>query len=84
MGTAQAVNSRTDSNSIRLIVLSIFTPRIWKTMIAAAYPFFLFTAKYCEALESTGTIGAFIADTLLPATLIAYVALILILKKRAI
>ncbi len=53
-------------------------------MIAAAYPFFLLTAKYFEALESTGTIGAFIADTLFPATLIAYVVFIFILKKRAI
>ncbi len=81
MGTAHAVDSR--AGSIHL-VRSILTPRIWKIMIAAAYPFFLFAAKYCEILESTGTIGAFIADTLLPATLIAYGALIFILKKRAI
>ncbi len=81
MGTAHAVDSR--AGSIHL-VRSVLTPRLWKIMIAAAYPFFLFTVKYCEALESTGPIGAFFADTFLPATLIAYAALIFILKKRAI
>ncbi len=81
IGTAQAVDSR--AGSIHL-VRSILTPRIWKILIAAAYPFFLFTAKYCEALERAGAIGAFFADTLLPATLIAYSILIFILKKRAI
>jgi hypothetical protein len=82
MGTAHAVDSR--AGSIHLIVRSILTPRIWKILIAAAYPFFLLVAKYCEALEGTGAIGEFIAVALLPATLIAYVALIVILKKRAI
>jgi hypothetical protein len=77
MGTAHAVRE----GWIHLIVRSIVTLRLWKLLIAAAYPFFLFTATYCEALESTGTTGAFIADTMLPATLIAYVALILKLKK---
>ncbi len=53
-------------------------------MIAAAYPFFLLAAKYFEALERTGAIGAFIADMLMPATMIGYVVLIFVLKKRAI
>jgi hypothetical protein len=52
-------------------------------MIAGAYPFLIYTAKYFEALERTGTLGAFIADTLMPATLIGYCVLILVLKKRA-
>lgn len=53
-------------------------------MIAAAYPFLLLATKYFEALEKTGAIGAFIADTLMPVTLICYIALIFVLKKRAI
>lgn len=64
--------------------LSLFTPRIWKIMIAGAYPFLLFSEKYFEALERTGTMGAFIADTLMPVTLIGYVVLIFVLKKRAL
>jgi hypothetical protein len=53
-------------------------------MIAAAYPLFLLTANYFESLERTGAVGAFIADTLMPATMICYVALIFVLKKRAV
>jgi len=66
----------------RSINFSTFTPRIWKIMIAGAYPFLISAAKYFEALERTGTMGAFIADTLLPATLIGYCVLIFVLKKR--
>jgi drug/metabolite transporter (DMT)-like permease len=68
----------------RSIHLSIFTPRIWKIMIAGAYPFLIAAAGYFEALERTGTTGAFIADTLLPATLIGYCVLIFVLKKRSV
>ncbi len=82
MGTARVIDSR--AGSIRNGVWSIFAPRLWKIMIAAAYPFFLLTAKYFEALESTGSVAAFIADVLFPVTLIAYAALIFVLKKRAI
>jgi len=53
-------------------------------MIAGAYPTLLLAANYFEALERTGAIGAFIADTLMPVTMISYVALIFALKKRAI
>jgi hypothetical protein len=82
MGITRAVNSQADGN--RFINFSIFTPRIWKIMIAGAYPFLLLATKYFEALERTGTMGAFIADTLMPVTLISYVALIFMLKKRVI
>ncbi len=82
MGTTRVVNS--GAGSIRFMIYSLFTPRIWKIMILAAYPFFLLAAKYFEALERTGAIGAFIADTLLPAALIGYGVLIFVLKKRAV
>ena len=82
MGMTRVVNSKAGSN--RFISFSIFTPRIWKMMIAGAYPTLLLAANYFEALERTGAIGAFIADTLMPVTMISYVALIFALKKRAI
>ena len=66
----------------RYINFSLFTPRIWKIMIAGAYPFLIFAAKYFEALEGTGTMGAFLADMLMPATLIGYCVLIVVLKQR--
>ncbi len=72
------------TGSILLTARSVFSPRIWKVLVLAAYPFFLLAWKYFEALERTGTIGAFIADTAFVPTLIAYAALIYILKKRAI
>ncbi len=82
MGITRVVNSKAVSN--RSISFSIFTPRIWKLMIATAYPFLLLVTDYFEALERTGTPGAFIADILMPVTVICYVALIFVLKKRAI
>ncbi len=82
MGITRLVNSKAGSN--RFISLSIFTPRIWKIMIVAAYPCLLLATNYFEALERTGVMGAFIADTLMPVTMICYIALIFVLKKRAI
>jgi len=82
MGITRVVNSKAGSN--RSASFSVFAPRIWKIMIAAAYPFLLLATNYFEALERTGSMGAFIADTLMPVTLICYVALIFVLKKRAI
>ena len=76
-----AVSSRAEGR--QSINFSIFTPRIWKIMIGGAYPFLLLSDKYFEALERTGTVGAFIADTLMPVTLIGYAVLIFVLKKRA-
>ncbi len=82
MGRTRIVSSKDRSN--QFIGFSIFTPRLWKIMIAAAYPLFILATKYFESLERTGAVGAFIADTLMPATMICYVALIFVLKKRAI
>jgi len=53
-------------------------------MIMVAYPFLLLATNYFETLERTGSMGAFIADTLMPVTMISYVTLIFVLKKRAI
>ena len=82
MGMSHVINAK--AGSIRLVIFSLFTPRIWKIMILAAYPFFLLTTRYFEALERMGPIGAFIADTFMPATIIGYVVLIFVLKKRAV
>jgi len=53
-------------------------------MIVAAYPFLLAATRYFEALERTGTMGAYFADTLMPVTIICYVGVIFVLRKRAI
>ncbi len=82
MGMAQAFNNKAGLN--RFFSFSIFIPRVWKIMIAAAYPLFLLTANYFESLERAGAVAAFIADILMPATMICYVALIFVLKKRAV
>ena len=80
MRISHAHNSQAEGD--RYINFSIFTPRIWKIMIAGAYPFLIFAAKYFEAWEGTGALGAFIADMLMPAMLTGYCVLILVLKKR--
>jgi len=79
MGITRANSHGEDSRAIHV---SLFYPRIWKIMVLAAYPFLLLGAGYFEALERTGTIGAFFADTLMPITLIGYAALLFVLKKR--
>ncbi len=76
MGISRTVEIR------RFINLSVFTPRIWKLMIAGAYPILLVCADYFEALERTGRAGAFIADTIFPALLVGYAVLAYLLKKR--
>jgi hypothetical protein len=82
MGISRAANRQAEG--IRSINFSILTPRLWKLMIAGAFPFLLLSANYFEALERTGIIGAYIADTFFPVTSIGYVALIFVLKKRAL
>ena len=82
MGMTRVDTSKAGSN--RFFSFSIFAPHIWKIMIAAAYPFLVLATRYFETLERTGATGAFIADTLMPATMICYVALIFVLRKRAI
>ncbi len=63
---------------------AVFIPRFWKIMIVFAYPFLVICTNYFEALERTGTVGAIIADMLMPVTIIGYIALIFILKNREI
>jgi drug/metabolite transporter (DMT)-like permease len=82
MGIIPVEHFQSDRN--RFMRLSLFIPRIWKIMVAGAIPFLLVVTNYFEALESTGTIGAFIADTLMPVTMISYLTLIFVLKKRDI
>ncbi len=82
MGMAHVFNNKAGLN--RFFSFSLFIPRVWKIMIVAAYPLFLLTTNYFESLERTGAVGAFIADTLMPATMTCYGALIFVLKKRAI
>jgi len=64
--------------------VSDFVPRLWMIMIPFAVPFLIISFDFFLALERTGPIGAFFAFPLLPATNIAYVALIVALKKHKI
>ncbi len=82
MGIIRVDSGQADEN--RVTSFSIFIPRIWKIMVVVAYPFLLLATNYFETLERTGTTGAFIADTFMSATIISYLALIIVLKKRAI
>ena len=68
----------------RFMRLSIFYPRVWKIMAAGAIPFLLTVTRYFEALERTGVTGMFIADILMPVTMISYLAIIFMLRKRGI
>ncbi len=72
------------SQGYQLISPAVFIPRLWKIMIVCAYPFLVICTNYFEALERTGTIGAIIADMLMPAAIIGYVVLIVVLKKREV
>jgi hypothetical protein len=82
MEITRAANRPT--RGLRAVNFSILTPRIWKLMIAGAFPFLLLSVNYFEALERTGRMGAYIADTCFPVTLIGYVALLCVLKKRGL
>ncbi len=70
------------SESQVLPLVQLFPPRLWMVLLVLAFPFFGVCAHYFEALEQTGAAGAFIADTLLPASALAYLALVFALKKR--
>jgi hypothetical protein len=74
-------NQSQDSTAINI---AAYFPRLWMIMIPFFVPFLIITFNFFVALERTGTIGAFVADTLLPAINIAYVSLIFILKSRKI
>ncbi len=59
-------------------------PRLWMVLLVLALPFFSVCADYFEALERTGALGAFIADSLLPASVLGYMVLVFVFKKRKI
>jgi hypothetical protein len=64
--------------------LSILSPRLWKVLAVLAVPFIITSSNYFEALERTGMIGAYIADLLLPVTIIGYILLVFMLRRRDI
>jgi hypothetical protein len=68
----------------RSMNVAMFIPRLWMILSALAIPFLIMCTNYCEALEKTGTIGAAIADILLPAIIVGYIAFIVVLKTRRI
>ncbi len=74
-------NQSQDSSAMNV---ASFFPRLWMIMIPLAVPYLIISFHYFLALERTGAIGAFIADTLMPVTNIAYVVLIFKLKSRKI
>ena len=74
-------NRAQDSSAMNI---AAFIPRIWMIMVAFAVPFFIISFNYFLALERTGPLGAFFAATLMPATNIAYVMLIFILRSHKI
>jgi hypothetical protein len=80
-GPMRAQNS---PSGYQLMNLSVLWPRLWMVLLVLFFPFFAFCAHYFEALERTGTIGAILADTLFPATIIGYIVLLCTLKKRKI
>lgn len=64
--------------------VSLLLPRLWMILIVFFPPFFVIVADYFERLERSGTFGAIIADTMLPAMLVSYVVLVCVLKQRSI
>jgi len=68
----------------RLLNIAAFIPRLWMILSALAIPFLMICSHYFEVLERTGTSGAMIADMLLSATIVGYIALLFILKTRRI
>jgi len=66
------------------IALSVLRPRLWMVLLVFFYPFFIICANYFEALERTGKIGTVIADTCFQPTIVAYIVILWMLKKRKI
>ncbi len=75
---------KTESQGGTLSSGAVAAPRLWIILLVLALPFFSICVDYFEALEQTGTLGATIADTTLPAFLVGYVVLVVVLKKRRI
>lgn len=59
--------------------------RLWMVLLVIALPFFFMTtADYFESLERSGTFGAIIADTMLPAMIVSFFVLLYVLKQNRI
>jgi hypothetical protein len=72
------------SSVYQLMSLSVLRPRLWMVLLVLFLPFFSICTNYFEDLERTGTIGAIIADTLWQPTIIGYIVLLCMFKKRKI
>jgi phage shock protein PspC (stress-responsive transcriptional regulator) len=66
------------------MALSVLRPHLWMVLLILFFPFFVICAHYFEALERTGKIGAIIADTCFQPTIVAYIVMLWMLKKRKI
>ena len=56
--------------------------RLWMVLLVLALPFiFIMSADYFESLERSGTFGAIIADTMLPAMIVSFFVLLYVLKQ---
>lgn len=64
--------------------LQVLLPRLWMVLSVLAVPFIVVSAHYFETLERSGRLGAIIADTLMPATIISYLVFLYVLKQRKI
>lgn len=64
--------------------IPVLLPRFWMILSVLALPFMALCARCFESLERSGTAGAIIADTMMPATIISYMVLVYVLKQRKI
>jgi len=62
----------------------VMVPRLWVVLLVLAFPFFAICFDYFETLERSGTLGAIVADISLPVSLIGYMMLLVVLKKKKI
>ena len=81
-GLANAQNK--PSPAYQPMALSVLRPRLWMVLLILFSPFFIICAHYFEALERTGKIGAIVADTCFQPTIVAYIVILWMLKKRKI
>jgi hypothetical protein len=72
------------SRDSSVLDVSSFIPRLWMLLTLFAVPFLIISFNLFLSLERTGPMGAFFAAPLLSAANVAYVALLVALKKRRI
>lgn len=73
-----------ESQGSHLSNISVPLPRLWMILLILAFPFLAICTDYFEALERSGTVGAIVADMLMPVSIISYTVLLYVLKKRKI